>query len=108
MVLSTICAFIVVFQATQGTVVFIYVSEIVTSEAAMGLALFSLMICLTIQSMITPLIMSSKIGIDGMFFGLGLIHMTAMVTFTFLLKETQGLSNKDKKLLYVSKVKSRY
>lgn len=99
LVLWTLCAFIIVFQATQGTVIFIYISEIVCSEAAMGLALFVLMICLTVQSMFGPLIYTSKLGIDGMFFALGLIHVAAFTMFFFFLKETQGLSSAEKKKL---------
>ena len=103
-VLFTLCAFIIVFQATQGTVIFIYISEIVCSEAAMGLALFTLMICLTAQSMFGPLIFNSKLGVDGMFFALGLVHVAATTMFFFLLKETQGLTSADKKKLYATKV----
>jgi len=79
---------LITFQATQGTIIFIYISEIVVSEAAMGLALFTLMICLTLQSMTGPLIMSSKLGIDGMFASYSVIHMTAVFIFSLYLKET--------------------
>ena len=48
LVLLFTCSFIIIFQATQGTVIFIYIAEIVASEVAMGLALFTLMICLTL------------------------------------------------------------
>ena len=54
----------------------------------MGLALFTLMICLTLQSMTGPLIMSSKLGIDGMFASYAVIHMTAVFIFSLYLKET--------------------
>lgn len=72
----------------------------------MGLALFTLMICLTLQSMFGPLIISSKLGIDGMFLVLGIIHVAAFLLFFFFMKETQGLSSIEKKKLYAKKVSS--
>lgn len=104
LVLLTMSSFVVVFQATQGTIIWVYISEVVSSEAAMGLALFTLMMCLTIQSMTGPLIISSKLGIDGMFFCLGCIHVAAFLLFSMFLQETQGLTSAQKKKVYATKV----
>ena len=50
--------------------------------------------------MASPFIMSSKIGVDGMFYGLGVSHVIAFSVFMLFLKETQGLSQHDKKKVY--------
>ena len=49
--LVCILLFIIVFQCTQGTAIFIYTSEIVSSDSVMGLGLFAMMFGLTVQSM---------------------------------------------------------
>jgi len=50
--------------------------------------------------MAAPFIMSSKIGTDGMFYGLGVIQLTGSAVFTLFLRETQGLSSQEKKRVY--------
>jgi len=41
--LLCICLFILIFQCTQGSAMFIYVAEVVSSDSVMGMCLFTLM-----------------------------------------------------------------
>lgn len=101
LVLLSMCTLIIVYQATQGSILLIYIAEISTSDAILGICVFTTMVCTTIQSMTSTMLMSGTLGIDGLFFSLGAIQVVAFFFFTFFLKETQGLSASDKKKLYV-------
>lgn len=48
LVLLTFCTFVAIYQASQGSCLYIYLAEIVVNEVAMGLALFTLMLMMTI------------------------------------------------------------
>ena len=90
--LLTFCTFVVIYQSTQGSGLFVYVSEIVVNEVAYGLALFTLMLSMTFQSMFATLLINNKWGLDVVFYGLGLFQLLPVIIFTFFMKETQGLS----------------
>ena len=92
LVLLSFCSFVVVYQASQGSCMFIYVAEIVVNEVAMGLSLFSLMLAMTIQSMFSTYLINSKMGLDVLFYVLGLIQLVPFLYFAICLRETQGLS----------------
>lgn len=91
LVLLGFCTFVVIYQSTQGSCLFIYLSEIVVNEVAYGLALFTLMLSMTIQSMFATIIIS-KVGLDVIFYSLGLFQLLPVTIFVFFLKETQGLT----------------
>ena len=101
--LVCILLFIIVFQCTQGTAIFIYISEIVSSDSVMGLCLFTMMFGLTVQSMAITFLMNSKLGVNGMFYMLGALQVVAFVVLSIFMKETKGLSAIEKKELYSSK-----
>ena len=101
--LVCILLFIVVFQCTQGTAIFIYISEIVSSDSVMGLCLFAMMFGLTVQSMAFTQIMNSKLGVNGLFYVLGACQIIAFVVLSIFMKETKGLTAHEKKELYSSK-----
>ena len=71
--LICILLFIMIFQATQGSALFVYIAEICDSDSVMGLCLFILMFGLTLQSMFTTCLLNSKLGVNGMFFVLGIV-----------------------------------
>jgi len=48
LVLLSFCSFVVVYQATQGSCMYIYIAEIVVNELAMGLALLCMMLTMTV------------------------------------------------------------
>lgn len=92
LVLLTFCSFVVIYQASQGSCMFIYVAEIVVNEVAMGLSLFSLMLTMTIQSMFSTCLINSKMGLDVLFYILGAFQFLPFLYFALFLKETQGLT----------------
>ena len=92
LVLLSFCTFVVVYQASQGSCLWIYVAEIVVNEVAMGLALFTLMLAMTIQSMFSTYMINMKWGLDVLFYSLGLIQLIPFFYFLIFMKETQGLS----------------
>ena len=99
-ILICMCLFIITFQMTQGTVLFTYCSEI-GEDGALGLALFSLMVILTFQSISVLQIMNSPIiGVTGLFDGLAIFQVFACLILVGFLKETKGKSPEDKKSLY--------
>jgi hypothetical protein len=91
LVLINLCAFIIVYQMTQGSAFWIYVAEIVSSDSVMGICLFCQMLMLNAQSMTTIYLMSSSVGVNGLFYILGAFNIVAFFVFTMFLKETKGL-----------------
>ena len=49
------------------------------------------MILTTVQSMTSTALMNGILGVDGLFFVLGVIQIIGLFVFLFSLKETQGL-----------------
>jgi len=44
--------------------------------------------------------MNSKIGVNGLFYILGFIQVVAFFILNMVLKETKGLTQQEKKMLY--------
>ena len=98
--LVCILIFILVFQMTQGSALFVYIAEVSDSDSIPGLCLFILMFGMTLQSFFTTSLLNSKLGLSGMFLVLGLIQVVAVSVLYFFMKETSGLSAMEKKMLY--------
>lgn len=103
-VLMSLCVFIIVYQASQGTAFWIYVPEVVSSDSVMGICLFTQMLQMNCQSVSTLYVLNSKIGVNGLFLGIAAVHFIAMTIFWYFLKETVGLTAAEKKQLYSPKV----
>jgi len=71
---------------------YIYVAEIVVNEVAMGLSLLCMMLSMTVQSLFSTYLINGKLGLDVVFYGLGIFQLIPVVYFWFNLKETQGLT----------------
>ena len=97
--LACMCLFIIALQMSNGTLIWIYCSEICT-DAALGLCVFILMGMLVLQSLTSLSIMNSSIGVDGLFYGLGAFQAVAALSMFFTLKETKGISFEQKINLY--------
>ena len=69
----------------------------------MGICLFTLMIMMTLQMMTATLLINNKIGIDFLFYMLGIVQFIGFFIFVIFMKETQGLTTQQKKALYVPK-----
>lgn len=100
LVLFGFCTFVAVYQSTQGSCLFIYVAEIVVNEIAMGLALFSLMLAMTAQSMLSTYMINYKYGLDVILYMLGAIQLVPATYFFLYMRDTQGLTTEQKKKLY--------
>ena len=88
MVLASIVLFIITYQTTQGSGFWVYVSEIIKSDSVIGVSLFTNMMCMTIQSMSTPALLNSNLGVIGIFNMLGFIQVFAFIVLASIIKET--------------------
>ena len=93
LVLLSFCSFVVVYQATQGSCLYIYVGEIVANEQAMGLALLTMMVTMTVQSLVSTYLINGSLGLDLIFYFLGLFQLIPVVYFGLFMHETKGLTN---------------
>jgi hypothetical protein len=101
--LVMIMLFIFAYQTTSGPVAWIYFAE-TTIDAALGLCLFVLWFTVFVLSLVCPVLMApTSIGPTNMFYlfaGLTSIGFFYCIAF---IKETQGLSDKAKKMLFYPK-----
>jgi hypothetical protein len=72
-VLYTLCLEIFLFNASLGSIFWIYLSEIANSDTVMGLCQFIGMTLLTFESSVATQVLNGKIGVQGMFMFLGLV-----------------------------------
>ena len=63
-------------------------AEVCTSDAVMGVCLFSLMFFMTLQAMTATYFMNTKLGIHGMFYVLGCVNLVGFVLMYTFIKET--------------------
>ena len=92
-----ICVFITAFQFTQGPIAWMYAAEVAV-DTALGLCILGLFLSL-LEKAITMefMVHSSLIGPHGMFFILGIITIGGALFMKVFVKETKGLSDKQKK-----------
>ena len=96
---------VVSWQNTNGTIFFIYASEVMV-DSAIGLANMLLMILLIAQSLLVePLLQLPSVGVKGIFLGLAVVQALTIVFIYFFVKETKGLNSNEKKGLYKKKAK---
>jgi hypothetical protein len=91
---------------TEGPAFWVYIGDVVSSDSVIGICLFFQQILLNAQSMGTIYLINSPVGVNGLFYLLGIVQVAAFFIFTFFLKETKGLSDLEKKSLYAIKEKS--
>lgn len=98
-----IAIFMIVFQFSSGPVAWIYCSE-TTNEAGMGICFLTLWGTVFALSIVSPVVMDqSSLGpsITFLIFS-GLQILGYLYVFIFI-KETAGLSDREKKLLFTPK-----
>lgn len=99
-VVIMVLVFIFVYQNTSGPVAWIYASE-TTIDAGMGICILTLWGTVTVLSIVCPIIMDpDSIGPNATFFILGGISIFGALYSAIFIKETQGLSDREKKLLF--------
>ena len=102
-VLGFIMVFIVNYSLTSGSIAWVYSSE-TTIETAFGACLLTLWGTVLILSIVCPILLDPKsLGASNVFFIFSGLSVLATLYVYIFMKETKGLSDKDKKLLYTPK-----
>lgn len=98
--LIMIMLFLMTYQLSDGSITYLYVTEVVVDNA-LGFCFLSLKGTALIISLTTEYIMKSKLQPFGAFwlYG-GLATVGGIYSFTFM-RETRGLNDREKKQLYV-------
>jgi len=97
-VITMIILFMITYVITNGPIIWLYISEIV-SDAALGLCLFILWAFILLLSLLTNFLMD-VLTPQGVFWLFGAISLCGAWFMYFYAKETTGLSDKEKKTLY--------
>lgn len=101
-VLSMLLTFLFVYQNTSGIVCWIYCAE-TTIDAALGICLFTLWGTVFILSLVSPILMNEdSLGPTNVFYMFGGISILGMIYCYVFIKETFGLTDHEKKTLYLS------
>jgi len=102
-VLLLLLLFLVLYQNTSGPVAWLYAAE-TNIDSALGFCLLVLWGTVFVLSLVCPILMSTPdqggIGPSNVFFMLGAFNVAGSIYSKFVLKETRGLTDKDKKLLF--------
>ena len=93
---------IVSYHFSQGSVAWLYVPE-VTVDAAAGLAVAAQFINLTILSICFEYMINSALQVQGTFWYFAGITFIGFLFMVFIVKETRGLEDVEKKTLYSPK-----
>ena len=93
-----ILTFLVVYQIFNGPIIWLYMSE-VPVDTAMGFITLCLWVSQFVIALIAPFL-STAIGPQGCFYMFGSISLVGAVFCYLCVKETRGLTDKEKKLLY--------
>ena len=98
--LVMMCAFIFFYQNSSGPVAWVYAQETLT-DAGLGATLNVLYGSIFVLSLATEPLMNSALHPSGVFFLLGTFGLMAVIFTIIWLKESKGLTEKEKKSLYV-------
>ena len=98
--MAMILLFLFVFQNSSGSVSWIYVME-TSNDAGLGICLFTLWGTIFTLSLVSPILLSPhSIGATNVFYIFSAISFIATIFTYGIIKETQGLSDKEKKQVY--------
>jgi hypothetical protein len=101
-VLAGVFVFLVAYQATSGPICWVYAAE-TSVDVALGFILATLYADVVVLSQVCPILFEPKyLGPSGVFFMFAGFSMVATLYMWVYIKETKGLSDKDKKELYKS------
>lgn len=106
--ITYLCAigFVLTFAATQGPVAWLYIAE-VTVDQAMGIVMLFLYASSLQQVLAMEFLMDSPAtgGPQGIFWLFSFENFVHLVFVLLVVKETRGLTDQEKKSLYLSKDK---
>ena len=94
--------FIFSFNVSQGNVGFIYCAE-VTVDQASGITMFHFFASLCLFAFTAEYMMGSFLQVPGTFWVFGFLNFLGFLFCIIFVKETMGLTDKEKKLLYTPK-----
>lgn len=97
-----LCVFITSFQFSQGPIAWMYAAEVAV-DTALGLCVLALFLSLLEKAITMEFMVHSAMGPEGMFFLLGGITLLGAVFVAVFVKETKGLTDKQKKTLFTPK-----
>ena len=92
--------FILSYNNSSGPIAWIYAAE-TTLDAGLSLALFTLYFTVYLLSLVCPIMMSpDNLGPSNVFFMFAGLSVLGSAFVAVFMKETQGLTDKEKKTLY--------
>jgi len=98
-VLPMILLFIFIYQFSSGPIAWIYAVE-TTIDVALGLVLLTLFSTIFVLSLVCPILMGKdSIGPNNVFIMFSAFSFLGAVYAFFVMKETKGLTDKEKKEL---------
>lgn len=99
-ILVMICVFIFVYANTTGTVAWVYSAETCT-DIGLGVCLLTLWAVVLLEVLTVPMLMNTGIETSGVFFLFAIFGIVATIFIKLFLKETRGLTDNEKRNLYV-------
>jgi len=99
LMLAFILLFLASFQFTDGPLFFLYTSE-VTVDSGLGFGVFGIKFTGLVISLTNEYLMDSPIQPHGVFWLYAGVTLCGALFFTLAMKETKGLTDKQKKELY--------
>ena len=99
-VLGMICFFLVCYQLTSGPVAWVYATE-TCCDTGLSVALQTLWGTVLVLQLSTEPLMNSALQSQGVFFMFSIFSVAAVFFVYFFMAESRGLSDRDKKALYV-------
>ena len=94
--LGMIMLFLITYQMTDGSITYLYVSEVVV-DGALGFCFLTLKSTALVISLTTEYIMDSPLQPYGAFWLYGGLASICAVYIYFAMKETRGFTDKEKK-----------
>lgn len=106
-VLIMICVFIFIYQNTSGPVAWVYTAETVV-DAALGLCIQVLWLTVFVLTLTSESLMDSALHPAGVFLLFATFCFAGTVFAWYYICETMGLTEKEKKTLYVPGAKKAF
>lgn len=103
-----LCFLMIVYQATEGALFWIYTGEI-ASDVALGISGFVYMMTLLLVLHVTPILVRTTLDYHGLLYILGGFKLVfPFLITTFTMKETKNLRVPEKEALYRPKQTRNY
>lgn len=95
---SMILCFLVIYQIFNGPIIWLYLSEVAV-DSALGICFLTLWGSMMLLTLATPYLMDF-LNPYGVFLLFGSMCMVGGVFCQFMVRETHGLIDKEKKIVY--------